>query len=148
MHGRGVVEGQLGRDGRATGVAGHVGAGHAEVVEERGGVGGMVRDGHGRRGVGAADPTPLVVADQLVAVGQRRFGEERQEPVGDDGANEQHRFARSDHLVFQLDTVDLGDLHQSSSGIASLARGLVVPYPRCASATVTGVTSTGTVGAG
>ena len=73
VHGLGMVEGQLGGDRRAAGVAGDVGARHAEVVEERGRVGGVVRDAHRRRGVGAADPTALVVADQLVAVGQRRF---------------------------------------------------------------------------
>ena len=99
---------------RAAGVAGDVGARHSEMVEERRGVGGVVGDAHRRRGVGAADPTPLVVSDQLVAVGQRRFGQERQEAVGEDGADEQHRFARSDHLVLQLDAVDLCDLHGSS----------------------------------
>ena len=124
----GVVEGQLGGDRRAAGVAGDVRARHAEMVEERGGVGGVVRDAHRPRGVGAADPATLVVADQLVAVGQRRFREERQEPVGEDGADEQHRFARSDHLVLELDAVDLCDLHESSSDL--LGRGLVVPPER------------------
>jgi hypothetical protein len=56
-----------------------------------------------------------VVSDQLVAVGNRRFGNERQKPVGEDRADEQHRLARADHLVFQLDAVDLRVLHESSS---------------------------------
>jgi hypothetical protein len=43
------------------------------MVEQRGGVGGVVRDADWRRGVGAANPTPLVVADELVAVGERRL---------------------------------------------------------------------------
>ena len=73
VHRLGMVEGQLGGDRRAAGVAGDVGAPHTEVVEQRRGVGGVVGDAHRRRGVRAADPTPLVVADQLVAVGQRRF---------------------------------------------------------------------------
>ena len=42
MHGLGMVECQLGRDRRAAGVAGDVGARHAQVVEERRGVGGVV----------------------------------------------------------------------------------------------------------
>ena len=96
VHLLGVVEGQLGRDRRAAGVARDVGAPHTEMVEQRGSVGGVVRDAHRRRRVGAADPTPLVVADQLVAVGQRRFCEERHEAVGEDMADEQHGFARSD----------------------------------------------------
>ena len=73
VHGLGMVERQLGGDRGAARVAGDVGARHAEVVEERGGVGGVVGDAHRGWGVGAADPTPLVVADQLVAVGQRRL---------------------------------------------------------------------------
>ena len=93
MHGVGVVKGELGGDCCAAGVAGDVGAPHAEVGEERCGVGGVVGDAHWWRGVGAADPTALVVSDQLVAVGQCRFCEERQEPVGEDRADEQHRFA-------------------------------------------------------
>src|SRR5712691_3613620 len=97
------------------------------MVEERRGVGGVVRDAHWRRGVGAADPTPLVVSDQLVAVGQRRFRKERQEPIGEDGADEQHGLARSDHLAFKLYAVDLCSLHWVLLGITSLARGLVVP---------------------
>ena len=75
VHLLGVVEGQLGCDRRAGGVARDVSAPHTEMVEQRGGVGGVVRDAHRRRGVGAADPAALVVADQLVAVGQRRFCE-------------------------------------------------------------------------
>jgi len=63
------------------------------MVEDRSGVGGVVRNVHGRRGVCAANPTPLVISDQLVVVGQRRFGKERQEPVGEDGADEQDGFA-------------------------------------------------------
>jgi hypothetical protein len=56
-----------------------------------------------------------VVSDQLVAIGQRRFFDERQEAVGEDGADEQYGFARSDHLVFQFYAVDLYALHASSS---------------------------------
>ena len=73
VHGLGMVECQLGSDRRAAGVAGDVGARNSEMVQERCGVGGVVRDAHWRRGVGAADPAPLVVSDQLVVVGQRRF---------------------------------------------------------------------------
>ena len=73
MHALGMVERQLGATAAPLEWPGDVGARHAEVVEERGGVGGVVRDAHRRLGVGAADPAALVVPDQLVAVGQRRL---------------------------------------------------------------------------
>src|SRR6188472_338133 len=110
-----MVECQLGGNRRAARVARNVDAWQTEVVKERRGVGSVVGDAHRRRSVRAADPAPLVVSDQLVAVGQRRFFEERQEAVGEDGADEQHGFARSDLLVFQFDAVDLYALHGSSS---------------------------------
>jgi hypothetical protein len=84
VHGLRAVERHLGSDHRAGGVAGDMGARHSQPVEERRRVGGVVRHAHRRRGRGAADPTPLVVADQPVAVGQRRFGQQWQEPVGED----------------------------------------------------------------
>ena len=77
MHGLGMFEGQLGGDRRAGRVADDVGVPHTQRVEQRGGVGGMVCDGYRRRGVRAPDPAALVVADQLVAVGERRFREQR-----------------------------------------------------------------------
>jgi hypothetical protein len=86
-----------------------------ETVEEGCGVGGVVGDAHRRRGMCAADPPPLVVSDQLVLVRERRFCNERQEAVGQDGADEQYRFARSDDLVFQYYAVDLYAPHVSSS---------------------------------
>jgi hypothetical protein len=88
-------------------VAGDVGAPQTELVEQRGGVRGVVRDAHRRRGVRAADPAALVVADELVVVGERRFCDQRQEAVRDDGADEQHRLARSGCLVFQFYAVDV-----------------------------------------
>ena len=84
VHVLGVVECQLRGDRRAAGVAGDVGGSHAEMVEQRRGVGGVVGDAHRRRGVGASEPAALVVADELVAVGERRFCEQRQEAVRDD----------------------------------------------------------------
>ena len=110
-----MVECQLHGDRRAAGVAGDVGAPHAEMVEQRRGVGGVVGDAHRRRGVRASDPTALVIPDELVAVGERRFREQRQEAVRDDRADEQHRLARSGHLVLQFHVVDLYALHGSSS---------------------------------
>ena len=97
---------------------------HPEMIEECGSVVGVVHDAHRPHGVGAADPATLVVADQLVAIGQLRFCDERQEPIGEDGADEQHGFTRSDHLVLELDAIDRCDLHESSS---DLSWGLVVP---------------------
>jgi hypothetical protein len=55
-----------------------------------------------------------VVADQLVAVGQRGFVQQRREPVGEDGADEQQGFTRAADLELELDTVDLHGLHDSS----------------------------------
>jgi len=66
-----------------------------------------------------------VVPDELVAVGERRFRQQRQEAVGDDGADEQHGFARSAHLVVQIYAVDCCALHESSS----FAAGFVVGNP-------------------
>ena len=121
----GVVEGQLGRDRPTAGVAGDVSAPHTEMIEECGSVGGVIHDAHRPHGAGAADPTTLVVPDQLVAAGQLRFGDERQEPVGQDGTDQQHGFARPDHLVLELDAIDLCSLHESSSDWPCW--GLVVP---------------------
>ena len=75
-----MVKCKLGGDHRAGGVAGDVGAGHSQMVEDRRRVGGMVCDADRRRGVGAADPAPLVISDQLVPVGQRRFGKGGRNP--------------------------------------------------------------------
>ena len=147
VHGVGVVECELGGGVRAGGVAGDVGARQAEVVKECRGVGGVVGDGHWRRGGAAAGPTPLVVADQLVAVSQCRFGQQRQESVGEDGADEQHRFARSDHLVFQLDAVDRCAVHGSSVRAAWVG-GVSWFLPVCVSETVTAVTLTVTAPVG
>ena len=105
---------------------------HSEMVEERRGVGGVVGDAHGRGSVGAADPTPLVVPDELIAVGERGFRHERQEAVREHGTDEQHRFARSDHLIFQLDAIDLCVLHRSSS-FASPELGPCSTIVRCTS---------------
>ncbi len=115
VHALGIVERQLGGDRRAAGVTCNVGAPQAEAVEERRGVGSVVGDAHRGRGVRAAGPAPLVVPDELVVVGQCRFLDERQEAVGEDGADEQYRLARSDHFVFQLCAVDLYAPHASSS---------------------------------
>ena len=70
MHLLGVVESQLGCDRRAGRVPRDVSAPDTEMVEQSGSVGGVVFHGHGRRGVRATDPAPLVVPDQLVMVGQ------------------------------------------------------------------------------
>ena len=138
VHLLGVVEGQLGCDRRAGGVARDVGAPHTEVLEQRRGVGGVIGDAHRRRGVRAADPTPLVVADELVAVGQRRLWKERHEAVGDEHVDQQHGLACSAHLVFQFDAVDVYALHGSSSFAAEVGG----PQPICVSKAVTAVTLT------
>jgi hypothetical protein len=72
VHGVGLVERELRGDRRAARVARDVSARHAEMPEQRRGIGRVVADAHRRRRVGAARPTPLVVPDQLVA-GERRF---------------------------------------------------------------------------
>ena len=66
----GFVEGQLGGDGRAAGVAHHMSPGDSQVIEQRSGVGGVVGHAHRAGGVRAAHPPALVVADQLVALGE------------------------------------------------------------------------------
>ena len=66
----GFVERQLGGDGRAAGVADDMSPGDPQVIEQRGGVGGVVGHTHRAGGVRAAHPPPLVVADQLVALGE------------------------------------------------------------------------------
>src|SRR3954465_848574 len=76
VHLLGVVEGQLGSDRRAGGMARDVSAPHTEVLEQRRGVGGMLSYAHRRWSVRAANPTPLVVSDQLVTVCQRRLWQE------------------------------------------------------------------------
>jgi hypothetical protein len=55
-----------------------------------------------------------VVSDQLVIVCQRRLREERHEAVGDEHVDQQHGLACSAHLIFQLYTVDLCTVHDSS----------------------------------
>ena len=114
MHLLGVVEGQLGSDRRAGGMARDVSAPHTEVLEQRRGVGGVLSYAHRRWSVRAADPTALVVPDQLVTVGQRRLWKERHEAVGDEHVDQQHGLPCSAHLVFQLYAVDLCAVHDSS----------------------------------
>ncbi len=143
VHLLGVVEGQLGCDRRAGGVARDVSAPHTELLEQRRGVGGVIGDAHRRRSVGAADPTPLVVPDQLVAVGQCRLCKERHEAVGDQHVDQQHGLPCSAHLVFQVDAVDVYALH----GSFSFGAGCCGPQPICVSKAVTAVTSTVTPGA-
>jgi hypothetical protein len=63
------------------------------MVEERRGVIRVVRDAHRWRGMGAADPTTLVIPDQLVPAGQGLLRQERDEPVGENRTDEQHRLA-------------------------------------------------------
>src|SRR4051812_48287455 len=87
---------------------------HPEVIEQRRGVGGVGAYAHGRWSVRAADPTPLVVSDQLVAVRQRRLGEERHEAVGDEHVDQEHGLSCSVHLVFQFYAVDFRTVHDSS----------------------------------
>ena len=113
-----VVEGELGCHRATGGVAGNVRARHPEIGEEGRRVIGVIHDAHWPDGAGAAHPATPVVADQLVAIGQLRFCHERQEPVGEDGADEQDGLTRSDHLVLELDTIDLCDLHESSSDLS------------------------------
>jgi hypothetical protein len=72
VHGLGLVERELDGDRRAARVARDVSPRHAEMPEQRRGIGRVVADAHRRRRVGTAGPTPLVVADQLAA-GKRRF---------------------------------------------------------------------------
>ena len=133
----GLVEGELGGDGGAAGVADDVGAGDTEVVEQRGGVGGVVGHADRRRRVGAAHPAPLVVADQLVALVERRLGRQRQEAIGQHGADQQHRLARPDHLVFQLDAVDRWRVFMTPPRDPVCGFG---SHPRGVSKTVTAVT--------
>src|SRR5215211_12109 len=108
------------------------------MVEQGRGVGGMVRDADGRRGAGASDPATLVVPDELVAVGERRFRQQRQEAVGDDGADEQHGFPplRSPR------SPDLGRSRLRSAWVLLVAAGFVVRQPIGVSKTITAVTST------
>ena len=91
-----------------------MGAPDADLVEQRRGVGGVVGDADRRRGVGASEPAAPVIADQLVAVGERRFCQQRQEAVRDDRVHKQHRLARPGHLVLQFDSIDVYALHGSS----------------------------------
>ncbi|WP_406180858.1 hypothetical protein [Streptomyces sp. NBC_01006] len=81
------------------------------MVEQRDGIGDVVGDGDLPEGVGAAAPAPLVVADELVALGECRFGHERDEPVGEDRADEQERLPGSADLVFELDAVHRDGVH-------------------------------------
>jgi hypothetical protein len=115
VHDLGTVERELKDDRPTVGVAGDVRAPDIQVVEQATGVRGVVCDAHRRESVGAPGPTPPVVPDHAVAVGQRRLGEEWQEAPRHSGAAQQHGFARSDNLVFQLDAVDLCTVHESSS---------------------------------
>src|SRR5215211_3607359 len=91
-----------------------VSAAHIEVLEQRRGVRGVLCDAHRRWSVRAADPTPLVVPDQLVTACQRRLRKERDEAVGDEHVDQQHRLPCSAHLVFQLYAVDLRTVHDFS----------------------------------
>src|SRR4051812_43817287 len=91
-----------------------VSAPQTEVLEQRRSVGGVLCDAHWRWSVRAADPTPLVVSDQLVAVGQCRLWQERYEAVGDEHVDQQQGLPCSTHLVFQLYAVDSCTVHDSS----------------------------------
>jgi hypothetical protein len=66
-----------------------------------------------------------VVPDQLVVVGQHRLRQERQEAVGQDWADQQDGFPRSDHLVFQLYAVDAYGLHGAPPRLGFVALFLV-----------------------
>ena len=122
VHDLRTVERQLQDDRPTVGVADDVRAPDTQVVEQATGVRGVVGDAHRRRGVGAPGPTPPVVSDQLMAVGERRLGETAGSPAAR-GAAQRRRFARSHDLVFQLDPVDLCAVRQVLLAIAPLARG-------------------------
>ena len=86
-----------------------------QVPEQRDGVGGVVRDRDGRRGMGAADPPASVVRDQPIPIRQRGLREEWQESVGQNGTDQQHGLAGAHHLVLERYTVDLRAFHACSS---------------------------------
>jgi hypothetical protein len=85
----------------------------AEVAQQPGGVGRLVRVAHWRSGLRAAHLAAPVKLDQAVAIRQGFLGEEGQEPVSErTRRDQQHRFSRSDHLVLQLDCVEPGAIHE------------------------------------
>ena len=109
-----MVQRQLGGDRSAAGVSRDVGLADPEVVEQGRGVGRVVGDADRSWSAGAADPATLVVADQLVTVGEDRFCQQRQEAVCEHRADEQHRLSRTHELVLQLHAVDRCAFHGSS----------------------------------
>ena len=104
---RGGVQRQLEGDAAAVGVADDVRPFHAQVGQEGAGVGrlpGDARLGAGGRAAGEAAP---VVADDAVAVGQRRLGQQRGEGVGKEGAmDQQNRLPGSRDDVLEFHAVD------------------------------------------
>jgi hypothetical protein len=66
--------------------------------------------------VGAADPAPSVVVDELVALGQGWVAQQRGEAVGEHGTDEQHGLSGPGDLVLEVDVVDVGGLHGRSPG--------------------------------
>jgi hypothetical protein len=110
----------------------------AEVVEQGGGVGGVVLHRDRALGAGAPHPAALVVRDELVAI-ERWLRHEREEAIGQHGADQQDRLAGSGHVVLQLDIAERGCLHGSPSG-RDRRHGVRGPHPRGVSNTVTAVT--------
>ena len=85
-----------------------------QVVEQRSGVGRVVREAHRRGGARAAGLAAPVIPDQAVALDQRLLGQQRQERARHrPGRDQQHRLARSLQLVLQLDLADRGTLHHA-----------------------------------
>src|SRR5215203_2775027 len=89
-----AVDGELESDNCACRVTCYMGTTDAQMTEERRRVGRMLGEANRPRARRAADLSPLVVPDQVVAPDQRLLKEEWQEAVRDGtGADEDHRLA-------------------------------------------------------
>ncbi len=101
----------------------------------------------------ASTPAALVVPNEAIAIDERRCRQERHERSRDDGTDQQYRFARSLHLILQLDAIHLCAFHGSSPKLSSTletaarhrrlgsALGRVSSLPSGVRRTVTVVTS-------
>ena len=105
-------------------VAGYVRARNAELIQQNPGVGRLLGDREGRSRAGAADVAAAVVADHLPATGEARLGHQLHERNCPDQAavDQQQGLARSDRVVFEVYTVEVGKLHR---GLLSVRVGAI-----------------------
>src|SRR5262245_66215551 len=77
--------------------------GDPEMLQQRLGVGSVLREAHRTGDVAAARASRSMVMHETITLGKGRLSEQWREPIGEDaGMNEDHRFAVAVKFVFQF----------------------------------------------